>query len=332
MLRFSKVSICSGLLALASIVPLSPVAQASATITEYDAPGGADAQGSTSDMPLQVAIDSQSNVWFGLFKKGNVARFNGSTFTEFDIAPATGPMNIWVDPADGMWLSAVGDYIVNIKASGEVVHHQIPGVNSMPMGVAGDSKGNIWFAEMWSNKLAVLRPDGRMTEYRIPTPLSEPTGVTVDQYDNVWYAGMRSGKIGVRRANGTFNEYKLPIGARPMSVSYSPMQKTQSVIWFTEEFTNKIGSISQTGQITRYSIPTANAAPMMAMEDGKGNVWFAEFRTSKIGRLRADRTFSEYQTPTPDSMPMGIAVDINDGSVWFAETRANKIGHLIPLD
>ena len=332
MLRFSKVSICSGLLALASIASLSPVAQASATITEYAVPGGADAQGSTSDMPLQVAVDSQSNVWFGLFKKGTVARFNGSTFTEFAISPAKGPMNIWVDSVDGMWLSAVGDYIVNIKASGETVHHQIPGINSMPMGVSGDSKGNVWFAEMWSNKLSVLRLDGSITEYTIPTPMSEPTGVTVDQYDNVWYAGMRSGKIGVRRANGKFNEYKLPFGARPMSVSYHHMQKTQNVIWFTEELTNKIGSITQTGQITRYSIPTRMAAPMMAAEDAKGNVWFAELMASKIGRLRADRTFSEYPTPTPNSMPMGIAVDFNDGAVWFAQTRGNKLGKLVPLD
>jgi virginiamycin B lyase len=185
---------------------------------------------------------------------------------------------------------------------------------------------------MWTNKLAALHPDGSVSEYRIPTPLSEPAGLTVDQYDNVWYAGMRSGKIGVRRANGTFNEYKLPLGARPMSVSYSPQQKTQNVIWFTEEGTNKIGSISQSGQITRYTIPTRGAAPMMAAEDADGNVWFAEFKASKIGRLRADRTFSEYPTPTPSSSPMGIGIDFNDGSVWFAETRVNQIGHLVPQD
>jgi virginiamycin B lyase len=201
------------------------------------------------------------------------------------------------------------------------------------MGVSGDSKGNIWVARMWTNKLARLAPDGTITEYRIPTFASEPAGLTVDQYDNVWYAGMRSGKIGVlRAATGKFNEYKLPFGARPMSVSYQPKQKTQNVIWFTEEGTNKIGSITQTGQITRYAIPTPGSGPMMAAEDAAGNVWFAEFAASKIGRLRADRTFSEYPTPTPRSEPMGIAVDFNDGSVWFAETRPNKVGHLVPND
>jgi virginiamycin B lyase len=318
---------------LACIAALPAAVQAAAMITEYDGPGGPSDAGSTTSMPLQAAVDSQSNLWFGQFTKGNVVRFDGVNHTEFDIAPATGPMNIWVDSADGIWLSAVGDYLVNIKADGEVVHHALPGINSMPMGVSGDSKGNIWVARMWTNKLARLAPDGTITEYRIPTFASEPAGLTVDQYDNVWYAGMRSGKIGVlRAATGKFNEYKLPFGARPMSVSYQPKQKTQNVIWFTEEGTNKIGSITQTGQITRYAIPTPGSGPMMAAEDAAGNVWFAEFAASKIGRLRADRTFSEYPTPTPRSEPMGIAVDFNDGSVWFAETRPNKVGHLVPND
>lgn len=330
MLQLSKIAVNVG---FAALTALSTAAQASATITEYQAPSGGGAAGSTTSMPLQVAVDSQSKMWFGQFTKGNVVSFDGNVFTDHDIAPATGPMNMWVDREDGMWLSAVGDYLVNIKASGEVVHHPLPGINSMPMGVSGDSKGNIWVARMWTNKLAKLAPDGKITEYTIPTPLSEPTGVTVDQYDNVWYAGLRSGKIGVlRAATGKFNEYKLPLMARPMSVSYHPKQKTQNVIWFTEEVTNKIGSISQTGQITRYSVPTRMAGPVMAAEDAAGNVWFAEFMASKIGRLRADRTFSEYPTPTPLSEPMGIAIDFNDGSVWFAETRPNKVGRLVPND
>lgn len=331
LLKNAKFAVAGGLFAALAVA--TPMVHASATITEFDGPSGASAAGSTFSMPLQMATDSQSNVWFGLFTKGNVVRFDGTTYTEHDIAPATGPMNIWVDKADGMWLSAVGDYLVNIKATGEVVHHQLPGLNSMPMGVSGDSKGNIWVSRMWTNKLAKLKPDGSFEEYRIPTPLSEPTGLTVDQYDNVWYTGLRSGKIGVLRANGTFNEYKLPVGARPMSINYHPKQKTQDVLWFTEEVTNKIGSITQTGKITRYSIPTRMAGPVMAAEDAKGNVWFAEFAASKIGRLRADRrTFSEYPTPTPLSEPMGVAIDFNDGSVWFAETRPNKIGRLVPND
>ncbi len=332
MSRFSRIIVSSSLVVLAGMAVLSSAVQASAAITEYNGAAGSSAAGSTTSMPLQVAVDSQSNFWYGQFTKGNVVRFDGVTHTEYSISPATGPMNMWVDAADGMWLSAVGDALVNVKASGEVVHHWLPGSNSMPMGVCGDSKGNIWVARMWTNKLARLAPDGTITEYTIPTPQSEPTGLTVDQYDNVWYAGLRSGKIGVRRANGSFNEYKLPFMARPMSVSYHPMQKTQGVIWFTEELTNKIGFITQTGKITRYSVPTPMAGPVMAAEDAAGNVWFAEFAASKIGRLRPDRSFSEYPTPTPLSEPMGIAVDFNDGSVWFAETRPNKVGHLVPLD
>lgn len=296
----------------------------SAQITEYASPN-------LMSTPLQVAIDREANIWFGEFTGGKVARFSQGKMQTFTIKPAKGPMNMWASPIDGsVWLSALGNYIVKISPQGKSRTYPIPSSQSMPMGTTGDSQGNIWFSEEFTNKIGVVRNSGYIDEYTIPTLSSKPTGLTVDQYDNVWFTESAANKIGVLRKNGTFNEYPLPAGAKPMGINYSATQKSQSLIWFTASSGNQIGAITQDGVIKLYSIPTASSMPEMIMEDAYGNVWFTETMSSKIGRLTPDRTtIIEYATPTANSGPMGLAVNPVDNSVWFAETIGNNLGHLV---
>ncbi|MHB8473389.1 MAG: Vgb family protein [Gammaproteobacteria bacterium] len=313
--------------AVTTWVEAGPMASGKANITEYPAPV-------TRGMPLHVGVDANSNVWFGEFHAGKLVRFSNGTMKTYNIDPTSGPMNLWVNRADGsVWFSALGNYIVHLTASGQLTTYPIPSPNSMPMGVTGDSQGNIWFSEQFNGKIGVIRPSGHIDEFDIPTPLSMPTGLTVDQYDNVWFAESGMGKIGVLRKTGGFNEYNLPMGGHPMGINYCPTQKTQGVVWFTETIGNSIGSITQDGKITQYRLPTPLSTPMMVMEDMVGNVWATEMDKNQIARLRANRTtITEYAIPTRLSAPMGLGVDPNNGSVWFGETRGNNLGQLIPLD
>ncbi len=323
-LKYVGVCVAAGLLAVA--LPVVSLAASTAQITEYPAP-------TANSVPLQVAVGPNSNVWFGEFHAGKIVRFVNGRMVEFGIAPASGPMNMWANPADGsLWFSALGNYIVHLTSSGQVTTYPIPSPNSMPMGTNGDSQGNVWFAEMFANKIGVVRINGHIDEYEVPTANSQPAGLTVDQYNNVWFAESSTDKIGVLRSNGIFNEYSLPAGSKPMGVDFSPLQKDQDRVWFTDADGNQIGSITQNGNITLYTVPTASSKPQMIMEDEAGNVWFTEMSANKIGRLRSNQTFSEYRIPTPLSKPMGLAVDMSNGSVWFAETLGNNLGQLIPLD
>lgn len=324
-----RLALLAGLIfaAVSTWVEAGPMARGKANITEFPAPV-------TGAMPMHVGVDVNSNVWFGEFKAGKLVRYSGGTMKTYNIDPASGPMNLWVNRADGsVWFSALGNYIVHLTVNGQVKTYPIPSPNSMPMGVTGDSQGNIWFSEMFTNKIGVVRTTGRIDEFDVPTPLALPTGLTVDQYDNVWFTESGTGKIGVLRKTGGFNEYKLPIGGHPMGINYCPTQKTQNVVWFTETIGNTIGSITQDGKITQYKLPTPFSTPMMAMEDMLGNVWATEMDKNQIARLRANRaTITEYALPTRLSAPMGLAVDMNNGSVWFSELRGNNLGQLVPLD
>lgn len=287
-------------------------------------------------MPLHMGFDDQANLWVGAFRDGVLLHItlNGQTHA-YDVAPqeiepSRGPMNLWVDYRDGsVWFSALPSNIVNLKVDGTVHTYDIPTPRSMPMGVSGDTHGNIWFSEMFGNKIGVVRPNGTVEEFDIPHKFSSPAGITVDRYDNKWFAMAGPGKIGVLRANGTFNFYNLPVGAHPMGIQHTRHQKTD-LVWFTETMGNSIGSISPlTGKIQLYRVPTFASAPMMIMEDALGQVWFTEFAGNQIGFRGLDGRIVEYDVPTRAAGPMGLDINPHDQSVWFTEALRNRIGRMV---
>lgn len=287
------------------------------------------------NMPLHMDFDPQGNLWVGAFRDGRVLRYtyNGQTqvyeVAPQNIDPAKGPMNLYADPRDSsVWFSALGGFIVNLKVDGTVRSYTIPTPNSMPMGVDGDSLGNIWFSEMFSNKIGVVRKNGTVQEYAIPGVGALATGLTVDKFDNKWFAMSGVGKIGVLRASGKFDAYKLPVGAHPMGISYNSTQASD-LVWFTETIGNKIGSITQDGKIKFYQVPTRMALPMMIMEDMAGDVWFTEMMGNQIGKLNVSNgsyKITEFKIPTAMSGPMGMAMHPADHTLWFSETLRNRLG------
>ncbi|WP_028989931.1 hypothetical protein RG903_10405 [Thermithiobacillus tepidarius DSM 3134] len=299
-------------------------------------------------MPLHVGLTSEPaggqtcdhKLWVGLFTAGKLAYVSdpAQPWAIYDMSPASGPMNIRVDSKDNSaWVSAVGNYITNMKTSGEHTETSIPSAASMPMGVGEDAQGNIWFAEMWRDQITKRLPNGQVVEYKIPGKgRAGPTGLTVDKNGDVWFAESVSGKVSVyRTATGKFERYELPGLARPMGISYMPMQADQNVVWFTETLGNRIGSISLDGKkITLYKILTKASLPMMAMQDMYGNVWFTEMEGNQIGQLIPNPSapessqIIEHRIPTPVSMPMGLAIDDECKTVWFTETRGNQLGKL----
>lgn len=290
------------------------------------------------NMPLHMDFDSHGNLWVGAFKEGKMLRYtyNGDMQT-YDVAvqnidPATGPMNLYADLRDdSVWFSALGDYIVNLKVDGTVKTYSIPTPRSMPMGVRGDSQGNIWFAEMFTNNIGVIRPNGAIEEFPIPNRMALPTGLTIGPYGNVWFVMSGVGKIGKFNPNDrTFTEYSLPVGAHPMGISYNDKGQSTTLIWFTETIGNHIGSISPlTGKITLYRIPTLMSLPMMVMEDMMGDVYFTEMSGNQIGKLNvADGTYrmQEFKIPTAVSAPMGLSMNPRTNAMWFTEVMRNRLG------
>ena len=97
-------------------------------------------------------------------------------------------------------------------------------------------------------------------------------------------------------------------------------------LWFTDQSTNKIASISTSGtSLTEYALPSGSS-PFGIVTGSDGNLWFTEYGTSKIGKITPAGVIAEYPLPA-GSAPRGIAAG-PEGNVWFANLGTSKVGQL----
>lgn len=98
-------------------------------------------------------------------------------------------------------------------------------------------------------------------------------------------------------------------------------------MWFTEFYSNKIGRITTTGQVTEFNIPTANAGAFGITAGPDGALWFTELTAGTIGRITTSGIVTEYVLRTTAPRPAGITTGA-DGALWFTESNINKIGRI----
>jgi streptogramin lyase len=107
----------------------------------------------------------------------------------------------------------------------------------------------------------------------------------------------------------------------PQGIAAGP----DGVLWFTEEFGNKIGRVTTGGTFTEFPVPTATSFPFGIAAGPDGAMWFTELTGNKIGRITTAGAITQSPIPTSGSCPEGIAAG-PDGALWFTEYCANKIG------
>lgn len=98
-------------------------------------------------------------------------------------------------------------------------------------------------------------------------------------------------------------------------------------LWFTDGGNNQVDRVTPQGQITQFSLPTADSSPDDIVAGSDGNLWFTESGADQIGRITPAGVVTEYATPTTGSSPTAIAVG-SDGNLWFAESGTNDIGRI----
>jgi streptogramin lyase len=85
--------------------------------------------------------------------------------------------------------------------------------------------------------------------------------------------------------------------------------------------------MAATGDITEFTIPTANTDPQGIVAGPDGSLWFTEFFGNNIGRITSSGVITEFGVPTAGSLPVDIAAG-PDGNLWFTEASGNKIGQI----
>ena len=119
---------------------------------------------------------------------------------------------------------------------------------------------------------------------------------------------------------GKMTEYQVPSGG-VWDVTAGP----DGNVWFTEKYSQNIGSITPSGQETIYSLGNGYIYPYAITSGPDGNLWFTG-ALSLIGRITPQGQITEFKIP--GSNP-GLAITAGpDGNLWF--TQASDIGRITP--
>ena len=141
--------------------------------------------------------------------------------------------------------------------------------------------GCLWFTEAAANNIATV-PEGspnNFAEIGVPTAASEPLGITQTLDGTIWFTEFSAGKIGRYDVNtSTFTEYALGSGHSPAFIT----EGRDGNAWFTDVAGNAVGTITGSGAVTEYAIPTANAEPWRI----DPSLYFTELLGNKIGFVR----------------------------------------------
>ncbi len=203
-------------------------------------------------------------------------------------------------------------------------------------GSAGQCQ-DLWFTEFNGgglNNIGSITPGGSnsISQY---TPLTEPVfpyNLAAGSDGNVWFTETDANKISVfvQLGGGAgFGEYAIP----PSSGSSNPAGITSGPdtnLWFTQSVanssgTNYVGSISTSGTINLYAVPSLSSNPAGITAGPDGNLWFAEKLKGNIARMTTAGAITEFSPTTPASGPAFITPG-PDGNLWFTESSSNKIG------
>jgi virginiamycin B lyase len=162
-----------------------------------------------------------------------------------------------------------------------------------------------------------------VTELSVPTPVvyNGPFGIAEGGANHMWFGDQDAlGRVG---NHGAIDMFTVPTAGAGVGW----VTPIRDKVWFTERFTNKLGSLNASRRFAEYTIPTPDSTPQGLVEGPDKNLWFTEQDGNNIGRLSRGGAFTEYPVPTPAASPLGLTVG-PDGALWFVERDASQIGRI----
>jgi hypothetical protein len=259
---------------------------------------------SSSSDPWGTAFDSNGNVWLAIpgcdpsptcssgTPAGKLAEFNPGTktFQQWAVPTASaGPWDVAVDHTGMIWFTEhygnqLGRFDPVAQTFKEVA---TPASNSQPYGIVVDASNNIWFTENNSSVALIgeYTSAGKLQEYKIRT--SVPSGltphlITVDPNGNIWWTEGWVGMLGELKimlavpgtTNGVTEYAYQKICSTCNSHTSGISVDRHGLIWFDEEFANKLGKAVQnnfpTPTNTVASSPTATLTPVVTPSPSPG--------------------------------------------------------------
>lgn len=255
-----------------------------------------------------IASGPDGSIWVAAYNNNKISRItrNGVSTEFFLTNPesrvfgiTSGPDGqMWFTVSDGKFNDSKVNSIGRITAAGALSEFPLPNPGNarrLPWGITRGPDGNVWFAEVYGDRIGRITPTGVITEF--PTsPSSGPRHITGGPDGNLWFTefnrfGNRVGRI---TPTGTITEFQLP---NPDSGPAGITSGADGNLWFVEWHGNRVGRITTAGGITEFPLPTVGVAPSDITSGPDGNLWFTEYNGNMIGRITPKGVIREFQPP-----------------------------------
>ena len=190
--------------------------------------------------PHGLVEDKDGNIWFtGNFRSliGKLDPKTG-TVTEYPMPDpaAKDPHTLIFDHNGILWFTVQqGNFVGRLDPkTGAIKLVHPPTDKARPYGMAVNSKGQVFFVEFGSNKVATIDDHMQIKEYPLPDPAARPRRIAIDDQDIIWYTDFARGYLGrLDPATGKVTEWLSPSG--PKSEPYG-IVFTKGALWYNESF------------------------------------------------------------------------------------------------
>ncbi len=256
-------------------------------------------------------------------------------FVEYEIPenmpglpPGLHPTDAYVASDKSIWVSIVSSNAMIRLSPAEVdppkrwkVYIAPPPVKA-PYGIAEDSKGHIYFAELVGTKLGEIDPAiGSVTEHETPSR-GGMHSLLRDSRDNIWYTDYFGSTLGkLDRTTGLMSSWATPTVD---AGTYGLAQDLKGNIWTAGSVQHLLFKFDPVAEVfTEYQTPTATSGPRRLRVDSQGLIWFTETIAGKIGSIDpATGKITEYKLPLRNDQPHELWLD-TDGQgrniIWSSD-------------
>ena len=252
-----------------------------------------------------------------------LTKFKSIEYTQ-GITPSGNPRGITPGFAQWLWFTQPGsNQIGHINARGMVSEFAATanGVNNVVTG----PDGNIWFTESGADAIGRMTPKGKIKIFPVGGEAYGPFDICNGSDGNLWFTFRSPSTNAIGRITTSGVVTLFTAGLSPGDVAVHDITEgTDGNVWFTEEFNNRIGSITPSGTITEYANGISSNAGLADITGGPdGNVWFTENAANKVGRITPGGTVTEFSGFSAQAGPGSITSA--DGSLWVTETGSSKV-------
>lgn len=244
--------------------------------------------------PYSVAVDNDNVVWATAHGIEMLIELRPEQGVVFAHQPPSHGFLIHINverKTNTVWFTQPGNnQVVSYRHDLGFKEYPSPTKQSGPGRLDFDSKGNVWFPELYTDKLARLNPTtGEIQEWDTPSKNGLPAGVRVEAGDTVWVSQPMADALASFRGDAWLREYKIPT---PGSVVSTNITDEEGYVWFTEggwrgsAGGNKIGRLDpRSGKIEEFTLPHENSQPLGMTRGKDDSIWFSLVTGARVCRV-----------------------------------------------